>query len=188
MKRENESKPIEIKSTGDFEKALQPYVDRRNEAEKRLKNLVDGLARYQGRLNEISHKLTEAIKDVQDDPRAKIDNALTLRQERDVLNDIVNDLRANGIPKAEADLKQANLELGTNLKILLEPLRQQFSARMSEGLSQAGAVSNEWAKYLDKTLASLKIAGLDPFLKEGLCKLVPFNDPNLSDYSRFISG
>lgn len=188
MKKENaESKPT-IES---FESALKPYLNRRDEAERHLIALRNGLENYRRQSEGLEKKLARAIESFQNElaegknPRSN--ESLEIRKELENFKAIITDLE-KGIKGAEENLRIANVDLIANLKILLVPLRNEFTLRMNQALSVAGAIWDEWSTYLDRFVPSLNLQGLQYWDREELYKLTPGKDKNLSGYLLFLRG
>jgi hypothetical protein len=176
----------------EFEKSLQPFIKARDEAEKALVLSRDRLKDLEKQKETLQLNLNVAVRESSESAvggktgTGVEDGVFQAKQKLDTCGLLIDDFVKNIIPQKEAGLKQADEQLASNLKMLIEPLRAGFQGKIDTKLSEVEALANEYAAYLDILLPRLNLR-FDYWVKEGLYRLKPPSEKNMQIYNRLLS-
>jgi uncharacterized protein (DUF342 family) len=137
MSKKTEPEKVEIKSFDDLQDALKPFIERVNEAKKRIKNFQDSLGVYEVRYETCERKLTELLKKAED---------LIGQGQPMKLNDAIFAGKAE-----KKDLEQWISQLGDSIlqgQAALETVQKELDGKFFEGVASLRIVEMEKVNHL----------------------------------------
>lgn len=142
---------------------IKPQVEMVQKWEKGLSNLREALRKYEDEYDVAQQRLTEIIGKTQeaiaDGRKVRIieEDVTLIKSNRDILGDIINEIRVQSIPSAEENLRLAQSGLKDAILTNSEELRMEYAKRITEKFGEISQIWNEFTNFFNELRKDLAV-------------------------------